>query len=393
MNNNQNQHGSIMKKTTLAVVCALGTISTSSIAATQMADARSNGMGNTGVVSADYLLAPFHNPALGALHRDNDDVGILFPAFGLTAHDQDETIQTIDDAQDLYDRYGDFTGATPSDAAELNKFMDELEGNAPVAVTAGLNFAVAIPTRAVSVNLFGGGYTEVIAATMITPDKGDSADEVKQRYDESKFAMVAFGVAEVGLSFAKSFELGGQNIAFGISPKYQNLLTYSQVDFIDNFDLDDYDKSERSKTAFNIDLGMAWHSGPLRAGLAMKNLFSQEIDTEIGGYTYELNPQATIGLGYAGEYLAASVDFDLTKQKRFKELNDDTQFLRFGVEGNAWGWAQLRAGYEMDLEDTLDDSITAGIGISPFDAVSFDIAGSYAGENQFGASANLAFTF
>ncbi|ODS04247.1 conjugal transfer protein TraF [Vibrio scophthalmi] len=374
-----------MKKTTLAVVCALGTISTSSIAATQMADARSNGMGNTGVVSADYLLAPFHNPALGALHRDNDDVGILFPAFGVTAHDQDETIQTIDDAQDLF---ADISNGSSSDTAALDKLLDDLAGNAPVAVTAGLNFAVAIPTRTLSVNLFGGGYTEVIAATDVS-DLSDAED----RYNDSTFKMVAFGVTEVGLSFAKSFELGGQNIAFGISPKYQNLLTYSQEGNIDNFDLDDYDKSERSKTAFNVDLGMAWHSGPLRAGLAMKNLFSQEIDTEIGGYTYELNPQATIGLGYAGEYLAASVDFDLTKQKRFKELNDDTQFLRFGVEGNAWGWAQLRAGYEMDLEDTLDDSITAGIGISPFDAVSFDIAGSYAGENQFGASANLAFTF
>ncbi|WP_434999383.1 conjugal transfer protein TraF [Vibrio scophthalmi] len=374
-----------MKKTTLAVVCALGSISTSSIAATQMADARSNGMGNTGVVSADYLLAPFHNPALGALHRDNDDVGILFPAFGLTAHDQDETIQTIDDAQDLF---ADISNGSSSDTAALDKLLDDLAGNAPVAVTAGLNFAVAIPTRTLSVNLFGGGYTEVIAATDVS-DLSDAED----RYNDSTFKMVAFGVTEVGLSLAKSFELGGQNIAFGISPKYQNLLTYSQEGNIDNFDLDDYDKSERSKTAFNVDLGMAWHSGPLRAGLAMKNLFSQEIDTEIGGYTYELNPQATIGLGYAGEYLAASVDFDLTKQKRFKELNDDTQFLRFGVEGNAWGWAQLRAGYEMDLEDTLDDSITAGIGISPFDAVSFDIAGSYAGENQFGASANLAFTF
>ena len=52
---------------------------------------------------------------------------------------------------------------------------------------------------------------------------------------------------------------------------------------------------------------------------------------------------------------------------------------------------QLRAGYEMDLEDTLDDSLTAGIGISPFDVVSLDLAGSYAGENQFGASLNLAF--
>ena len=376
-----------MKKTTLAVACAFGVLSTSSIAAIQVADARSNGMGNTGVVSADYLLAPFHNPALGALHRDNDDVGILLPAFAINAYDQDETVQTIDDAQDLYANINGGS-SNPTDVAALDKLMDDLEGNAPVTVNAGLNFAVAIPTRTLSVNLFGGGYIEIMADTIIADDP-----DAETRYEKSKFAMVAFGLTELGLSFAKSVNLGGQDIAFGISPKYQNLLTYSQMDFIDNFDLDNYDESERSKTAFNIDLGMAWHSGPLRAGLAMKNLLSQEVDTEIGGYTYELNPQATIGLGYTGEYLVASMDFDLTKQTRFKQLDDDTRFLRFGVEGNAWGWAQLRAGYEMDLENTLDDSITAGIGISPFDSVSFDLAGSYAGENQFGASANLAFTF
>jgi len=91
--------------------------------------------------------------------------------------------------------------------------------------------------------------------------------------------------------------------------------------------------------------------------------------------------------------LTATVDWDLTTQKRFAGLDDDTQFLRFGIEGNAWGWAQLRAGYEVDLEDTLDNSITAGLGISPGDLVSLDFAGNYAGDNQFGLSGNLAFTF
>jgi hypothetical protein len=138
---------------------------------------------------------------------------------------------------------------------------------------------------------------------------------------------------------------------------------------------------------------MAWHKNAFRAGITIKDLFKQDIDTELGGYTYELTPQATVGLGYASDYVSFSIDADLTKQKRFKELADDTQFVRVGIEGNAWGWAQLRAGYEMDLEDTLENSITAGIGISPFDVVSLDIAGSYAGENQLGAAANLAFTF
>ncbi|WP_194436425.1 conjugal transfer protein TraF [Vibrio fluminensis] len=389
-----------MKKTVLAVACGLSAISTSSLAASIVADARSNAMGNTGVVSADYLLAPFHNPALGALHRENDDVGILIPAIGVNVHDKDESIQTIDDAQDLYDeRFANTGSAAPSDALELDKFMDELEGNAPVAATAGVNFAVAIPSRVVSVNLFAGGFAEIVAAPEIASESSvpgynpNDPTHVEQRYNNSTYNIVGFGLTEVGLSFAKSFELAGQQVAFGVSPKYQELITYSADGLLDDFDLDNYDESEMTDTAFNMDMGVAWHADAWRAGLALKNLFSQEMNTKNDTLTYELNPQATLGLGYAGELFSASVDFDLTTQERFKELDDDTRFLRFGVEANAWGWAQLRAGYEMDMEDTLDDSITAGIGISPFDVVSLDIAGSYAGENQFGASANLAFTF
>jgi hypothetical protein len=91
--------------------------------------------------------------------------------------------------------------------------------------------------------------------------------------------------------------------------------------------------------------------------------------------------------------VTVAVDIELTKQERFASLNDETQYLRFGIEGNAWDWAQLRAGYEIDMQDNADSAITAGIGLSPFDVVSLDLAGNYAGSNQLGASANLAFTF
>ncbi|MDW2150821.1 conjugal transfer protein TraF, partial [Vibrio sp. 378] len=171
------------------------------------------------------------------------------------------------------------------------------------------------------------------------------------------------------------------------------LKTYTQRTTLDDFDIEDYDKSEVSKNAFNMDVGIAWYHEAFRAGLSVKDVFKQDIKTKLGSYTYELTPQATVGIGYVSNYVALSLDADLTTQKRFKELDDDTQFVRIGIEGDAWGWAQLRAGYEIDLENNLDNSVTGGIGISPFDVVSLDLAGSYAGDNQFGAAANLAFTF
>ena len=63
-------------------------------AATVVPDGRGNGMGNTGVTSADYVLAPFYNPALVSVHRDEDDFGLLVPAIGANLRDTDENIDT-----------------------------------------------------------------------------------------------------------------------------------------------------------------------------------------------------------------------------------------------------------------------------------------------------------
>lgn len=132
-----------------------------------------------------------------------------------------------------------------------------------------------------------------------------------------------------------------------------------------------------------------------RLGVVVKDLFSKQIDTQnIGGVSrYKLNTQMTLSGTYMNEFFAATMDIDVTKQERFSDLEDETQFVRVGVEGNAFGWAQLRAGYQTDVQDTLDDEVTVGIGISPGDLVSIDLAGSYAGDNQFGISGNLSFTF
>lgn len=343
-------------------------------------------MGNTGVVSADFLTAPFHNPALGAAYRTEDDFGILIPAIGATVYDKDDALTTIDDAQDLYDGLGN----TPSqsDLDKLDDYLTDLSEAQPLNVNAGLAMAISIPNQYMSTNLFASSYVELITDAEI----GNETDP-QDRYDNAEIATTGFGLVEFGVALAKEFTIAGERVSFGVSPKYQDLRTYSDISTLDDFDLDDYDQSEISESAFNLDLGAVWYKGNWRVGVVGKNLIKQEIDTMYTDLTYTLSPTYTLGAGYAAQLLTATVDVDLTEQERFDFEGDETQFLRLGLELNAWDWAQLRAGYEKDLADNLEDSFTAGIGISPWDLVSLDLAGSYAGDNQFGASANLAFTF
>ncbi|EJL6848194.1 conjugal transfer protein TraF [Vibrio cholerae] len=384
----------IQTKSTLAVVMAMA-FSSSALASNLLMDARGAGMGNTGVSTADYLLAPYYNPALTAVYRKNDSFGILLPSIGLRAEDKDESLKTIDDLQDSIEQFerAGVGAATQENVDQLNRYLDQLADDKPLAVTAGIGIAVALPLDTVSLNFFTRGYAEVIAKANVAAKSGNSANEVKTRYESSDVDLTAFGYTEVGLAVGKQVVLSGQTIALGVTPKVQQLRTYQDNASVKSFDLDDYDKSEVKDNAFNLDMGAVWLIDQYRVGIVAKDLFAKDIQTQNRNNTYKLDTQIAVSGSYVSDFFIAAVDLDLTKQRRFNGDNDDTQFMRFGVEGNVWGWAQLRAGYEVDLQNSLDNSVSVGLGVSPWDVVSFDLAGSYAGDNQFGLSANLAFTF
>ncbi|HAS2513998.1 TPA: conjugal transfer protein TraF [Vibrio cholerae] len=384
----------IQTKSTLAVVMAMA-FSSSAFASNLLMDARGAGMGNTGVSTADYLLAPYYNPALTAVYRKNDSFGILLPSIGLRAEDKDESLKTIDDLQDSIEQFerAGVGAATQENVDQLNRYLDQLADDKPLAVTAGIGIAVALPLDAVSLNFFTRGYAEVIAKANVAAKSGNSANEVKTRYESSDVDLTAFGYTEVGLAVGKQVVLGGQTVTLGVTPKVQQLRTYQDNASVKSFDLDDYDKSEVKDNSFNLDMGAVWLIDQYRVGIVAKDLFAKDIQTQNRNNTYKLDTQIAVSGSYVSDFFIAAVDLDLTKQRRFNGDNDDTQFMRFGVEGNAWGWAQLRAGYEVDLQNSLDNSVSVGLGVSPWDVVSLDLAGSYAGDNQFGLSANLAFTF
>lgn len=377
-----------MSKNGISIGLALAFTSLASSAASYAPDGRSNAMGNIGVATADYLAAPLYNPALLAVFHESDDVGILLPAVGVNAKDADSSLETIEDLQDAIDDY-EHNPSNPTDLErDINNYLDDLDGNAPVNVTAGVAFAIAIPSNNVSVSIYGRGYVEAISSIDVDNTVGSTTEE---RYENSTVEVTGFGYSELGLALAKKYTIYGESFSFGITPKYQILQTYSDITSIADFDVE-LEDADSEVTAFNVDLGAVWMKNNFRTALAVKDILAQEIKSTTGK-TYEMNPQATLGLAYAVEYFTFGVDVDLTEQTRYVELEDNTQFARVGVEFNAWHWAQLRAGFEHDMQGTMEDSLTAGIGISPFGTLNLDVAGSYGSDNQVGASASLSFTF
>lgn len=87
-----------------------------------------------------------------------------------------------------------------------------------------------------------------------------------------------------------------------------------------------------------------------------------------------------------------ALDVDLTPASGFTS-DSKRQFAAVGAEFNARKWAQLRTGYRQNLASNNGSAFTAGIGLSPFDVIHIDVAGLVGTDNNYGAIAQLQFTF
>ncbi|CDT67497.1 conserved hypothetical protein [Vibrio coralliirubri] len=375
-----------MKKTTKLLAASIAFASLPLSAANYAIEARGDAMGGVGVVSANFLTAPFYNPALVAIYRRNDDMGMITPSFGGNYNDPDDMKSNIDAVLDA-------SGSGITDG------LKKLDGNQANVELGGV-VAFALPNQFVAANLFAKAYTESFA----TPDVHTGGTE-QQQLELSTVEAVSIGVAEVGLSLAKYQTFMGQHISFGITPKIQRIYTYNYVASVKDYDLSDVRENSNGETAFNMDAGALWFFGPFRVGVAATNLISRDIETKdttqlltsgsqsnlVGGkYTYQLEPVYTVGAGIVSDYFTLSVDYDLNETEKFTSFEDNEQMIRVGTEVDLLRQLKLRGGYYKNLAySDSEGTVTAGIGISPLNLFQLDLSANYTNENAMGASINF----
>lgn len=404
---------------TLAVATALSFSTLSAQAAVNGADARSVAMGGTGVASANYLTASFYNPALVAHYNQTDDFGVLLPAVGISIHDPDDLNQKVEDFQDVNDDLEmaiNNSGGSPVSDSLINEWkaalmaMDEGKLKADISIGA----AVAVPNRHLSMSLFTQAQIVSLAQANIDPDDlagVDGSNPPDLDNLQSDVLGIAGGIVDVGLTMGKSFELPTvslpeQKVSVGISPKIQQLIAVSFQNTVSQFDNSDFEfeNEYQDDTAFNLDIGLAYQPIPtVTLGFSGRNLFKQELETNTpdspagqpGKFTSKtllVEPKYTLGAAYSNSWFTAAADVDLTEQKYFKEFDLATQYARLGMELNGWDWVQFRAGYSLSLTDAAEDTMSAGIGLSPFGVVAVDLALQYGQDNNYGAALQFGFT-
>ncbi|MGD8803037.1 MAG: conjugal transfer protein TraF [Gammaproteobacteria bacterium] len=337
-----------------------------SAGAASSVEARSLGMGNVRVATADIATAPFANPGMLAYQPSREDFSLII-GVGAYLNDNDNLVDRIDDFQTAYEngQAGDPNEALRALDIAQSMTGDIIAPDASALFSTGFSaekwaFAVSARTDAVA------------AGTVITTDPVDPA-----QYD---LVLEGALTSELGVSVARNFKLFGQKAAIGLKPKYvkvDNVYVSESIITVDTGfgDLvNDSTKDLGDYTSLDIGfvMGLTEHT---QIGLVATNLVSHKInyiDATGNPATLSFDMQARFGVAYRNQLMTLGADIDLIENDalltsaNFQALK--SQFISVGGEFNAFDFMQLRIGAQKNIADGIADAAkdtlyTAGVGL------------------------------
>lgn len=389
-------------------------------------EARSLGMGNVSVATADIATAALANPAMLSYQPLREDFSLLLSG-GLMIDDSAGMIDALDRYQAINDQVLSApvpvdvpsTNALIVDVNNLNVITDDINNKfiAPHGIFAGVvgfsgeEYSFAFSARS-DVSAISGldGYVlqphiGSISLDTEIPAKLTEINNVANATRATSLVVLGVETTELGLSIAKNFELGGQKVSFGITPKVVSVkrtLSFTPIETVDTGNLLDSDDTSDLGEVTSLDAGVVVQmSENTQVGLVIKNLIENDIDYNdiFGAGTISLSSQAKLGIAYRGDFFTIGADLDLMESESSITgaliQSPKTKMLSVGAEINAWDVVQLRLGVQQNMADDLpfgyeDQLVSVGAGL--WLGFNLDVA-VMAGENVVGAIANAGFKF
>jgi hypothetical protein len=329
-------------------------------------EARSLGMGNVRVATADIATAPFANPGMLSFQPSREDFSLLL-GIGAFLNDGDGLVDKIDEFQSAYDAGQAGNPGEALRALDLARSMlgDVIAPETTLAFSTGFSgekWAFAFSARA----------DAIAAGTVLTTDPVNPA----------AYNLVLEGIltTELGVSLASNFQVLGQKLAVGLKPKYvtvDNVFISESITTVDTGLGDLLDEKNKTDlgdyTTLDLGLvmGMTRHT---QIGLVVTNLVSHKINfINASGVpsTLSFDTQARLGVAYRTDYLTLGADLDLIEtdalltNQNFQALK--SQYVSVGGEFNLLDFMQLRIGAQKNIADDISDAAkdnlyTAGIG-------------------------------
>ena len=351
----------------------IAVLSSSADATSQSVEARSLGMGNVRVATADIATAPFANPGMLAFQRSRENFSLLL-GVGAFLMDSDGVIDKVDEYQAAYDSFR---------ADPINNIAD---GNRAVAIAQSLEGSVLAPDASLllSTGFSGEQWAFAFSARADAVGAGtvtDISQTVAELPDPSQNILELEGVltTALGVSLARNFHVFGQKIAIGVTPKYVMVDNVHVSESISTIDtdignlIDDSTRDLGDYTTFDLGIvmGLTKHT---QIGLLATNMVSQKINyTNASGIpvTLSFDTQARLGIAYRRNFMTLGADLDLIENdalfasQNFQALK--SQYASAGGEFNIFDFMQLRLGIQKNIADGISDAAkenlyTAGIG-------------------------------
>ena len=359
-------------------------------------DPRSMAMGGVGVSTATAVNAGYYNPAMLSRYKvrkeKSDNSRFTLPGFTIRYSEAIERIDEFED-QDLDGQLSDAitafnTTLSTADAQivvdrnrVLQSGLDEIT-RGPFAFDFHTGITLGIGGRNEGGSLFVNARIAGDGVIIQTPEDRQLLNEytetmeyyastgtivgapypglfnaggqlIDQTGNLTSSASGTFIVlTELGMSFARKFDLLGQKIAIGVTPKYVKVATYDMQANAASRGV--FNSEQLSHDAgFNFDIGVdKVFNKQWRAGMVIKNIISRDYQTALGN-TVELEPQARLGAAYSPHWGLLAVDADLTVNKAVG-AGDDSQVIAFGGEWRLGPIIHLQMGYQQNLKATGD---------------------------------------
>lgn len=346
-----------MKIKQLIVTSTLAALSSTALSAPfAVYDARSAGMGGTGVASAHISSAPFYNPAMLAAQREEEDFALLL-GVGVAAQDNNKLLDDIEAYNNAVDTL-DVTAYEAAIDAAVGKNLTIQANNFLALGFSGETWSMA------------GSNNAYVQANIGTTKAGTQGID-------STVDFTAVEVSETGFSLARKFG----NLSVGVTPKSQSITSYDADAFLrNNDDLGDIidtstttGKTDHGST-INLDVGAVYKlTENWKAGAVMRNALSKDYTTA-ASKKVALDRQTRAGIAYTGDTITFAVDYDLAKNNPIIAGGEETQYLNAGVELDLADFFQLRAGMSTNTANSAAENVySLGLGFNIL-AAQLDIA-------------------
>jgi hypothetical protein len=396
-------------------------------------DTRSMAMGGAGVAVGSPDAAPLFNPALLSVTDPKSKFSIIIPTVGVRIADPENLRSGIDTTQ---------TALTNLDASVTTLTNNLSSGNAtivannfravstqltnlsnkPITAEVGLATVVAVPGKTLGAAFYANGtvtagglfsYTDGTTLASLATDADTCANEIASNPTSTACTAVknfttstltsgvhfkGVQLGEAGFALSHEFQIQNHNVAFGITPKIIKAKLFDTVVKVSDSNQGNVSAADNTAeyNTLNFDLGVAKsYDNGWRTGFVIKNVIPQNLEFRrsqvLTGEMLTLKPQARIGVAHSTSWSTVALDVDLTRNDP-AGLEQATQYVALGGELNAWDWAQLRAGYRVDMVNSARNVTSVGLGLAPFGVVHIDLA--VAGNaNEIGASFQLGVHF